>query len=306
MLVFTTDFGLSDPYAGVMRGVALAINPAARCVDLTHQIAPQNIAQGCFVLGVSFRYFPADAIHIAVVDPGVGTARRPLLLDTPHGRFVGPDNGLFSDVLAGFMEGGGTGDSGLAGWPIGGALAPGPGESGLPPGVAAWQLTNPAYWRHPVSRTFHGRDIFAPAAAHLSLGAAPADMGEPVDRVVWRPTPRPEIRPAGLIVWLRLRLRPEIRPGVIAGQVVYQDGYGNLITNIPAAWLPEGRAVQVEIAGRVIAGLSRTFGDAAPGQSVVALVGSLGFLEVAAPNASAAARLKAGPGTAVSVQFPGS
>ena len=286
MLVFTTDFGLSDPYAGVMRGVALAINPAARCVDLTHQIAPQNIAQGCFVLGVSFRYFPADAIHIAVVDPGVGTARRPLLLDTPHGRFVGPDNGLFSDVLAGFAEGGGPGDSGLAGLPIGGALAPGPGESGLPPGVAAWQLTNPAYWRHPVSRTFHGRDIFAPAAAHLSLGAAPSDMGEPVDRVIWRPTPRPAIQP-----W------------AIAGQVVYQDGYGNLITNIPAAWLPEGRAVQVSIAGRMITGLSGAFGDAAPGQRLVALIGSLGFLEVAAPNASAAARLKAGPGTAVWVRF---
>ena len=106
MLVFTTDFGLGDPYAGVMRGVALAINPAARCVDLTHQIAPQNIAQGCFLLGISFRYFPADAIHLAVVDPGVGTARRPLLLDTPHGRFVGPDNGLFSDVLADFMDSG--------------------------------------------------------------------------------------------------------------------------------------------------------------------------------------------------------
>lgn len=298
MLVFTTDFGLSDPYAGVMRGVALAINPATRCVDLTHQIAPQNIAQGCFVLGVSFRYFPANAIHIAVVDPGVGTARRPLLLDTPHGRFVGPDNGLFSDVLAAFAEGGGPVESGvslkpgeyaLPGLPIGGASPPGPGESGLPPGVAAWQLTNPAYWRHPVSCTFHGRDIFAPAAAHLSLGAAPADMGEPVDRVVWRPTPRPEIRP-----W------------AVAGQVIYQDSYGNLITNIPAAALPEDRAAQVYIAKRMIADLSRTFADAALGQPLVALVGSLGFLEVAAPNASAAAYLDAGPGTAVLVHFASS
>lgn len=275
MLVFTTDFGLGDPYAGVMRGVALAINPAARCVDLTHQIAPQNIAQGCFLLGISFRYFPADAIHLAVVDPGVGTARRPLLLDTPHGRFVGPDNGLFSDVLEGFMDGE--------------AAPPGPGESGLPPGVTAWHLTNPEYWRHPVSRTFHGRDIFAPAAAHLSLGVAPSDLGEPVGSVVWRPTPS-----------------PEIGPDSIAGQVVHQDGYGNLITNIPAAALPEGRAAQVGLAGQVIAGLSSTFGEAAPGQPLIALVGSLGLLEVAAPNASAAARLNAGPGAAVSVRFPGS
>ena len=154
--------------------------------------------------------------------------------------------------------------------------------------MAAWQLTNPAYWRHPVSRTFHGRDIFAPAAAHLSLGAAPSDMGEPVERIVWRPTPRPGIQP-----W------------AIAGQVVYQDAYGNLITNIPANMLPEGRAVQVSIPNRgmVIDGLSGTFSDAAPGQPLVALIGSLGFLEVAAPNASAAARLKAGPGTAVWVRF---
>ena len=150
-------------------------------------------------------------------------------------------------------------------------------------------MTNPEYWRHPVSRTFHGRDIFAPVAAHLSLGVAPSDLGEPVGSVVWRPTPR-----------------PEIGPDSIAGQVVHQDGYGNLITNIPAAALPEGRAAQVGIAGQVIAGLSSTFGDAAPGQPLIALVGSLGLLEVAAPNASAAAYLNAGPGAAVSVEFAGS
>ena len=103
MLVFTTDFGLTDSYAGVMKGIALGINPNLRLIDLTHQVAPQNVSQGAFVLGVSYRYFPADAIHVAVVDPGVGTSRRPILLQTPHGSFVAPDNGLLSRVLSGYL-----------------------------------------------------------------------------------------------------------------------------------------------------------------------------------------------------------
>ena len=98
-LVFTTDFGLSDPYAGVMKGVALTINPFARLLDLTHQISPQNVAQGSFLLGLNYRFFPRDAIHVAVVDPFVGTARRPVLIATPWGRFVAPDNGLLSGCL---------------------------------------------------------------------------------------------------------------------------------------------------------------------------------------------------------------
>ena len=103
LLVFTTDFGLSDSYAGVMKGVALGINPDARLVDLTHQIAPQNVFQGAFALGVSYRYFPTHAIHVAVVDPGVGTSRRPVLLETPGGSFVAPDNGLLSRVLDDYL-----------------------------------------------------------------------------------------------------------------------------------------------------------------------------------------------------------
>ena len=273
MLVFTTDFGLADSYAGVMKGVALGINPALQFIDLTHQIAPQNVAQGAFVLGVSYRYFPADAIHVAVVDPGVGTSRRPILLQTPHGSFVAPDNGLLSRVLSEYLS----------------DPPPTPGIVKVPPALRAFHLTNQDYWLHPVSSTFHGRDIFSPIAAHLSLGIAPESLGEPTAELAWLPLPQPRITPEG-----------------IGGEIIYRDVYGNLISNIPAT-LPDGRALgEIRIRGRVIRRLSRTFNDAPPGApppELAALYGSHGYLEVAVPNGSAAAALSAGPGEPVTVTF---
>ena len=273
LLVFTTDFGLADSYAGVMKGVALGINPELRFIDLTHQIAPQNVAQGAFVLGVSYRYFPTDAIHVAVVDPGVGTARRAVLLQTPHGSFVAPDNGLLSRVLAGYL-----------------ADSPGrPGKAELPPSVRAFHLTNPDYWLHPVSDTFHGRDVFTPVAAHLSLGIAPESLGDPTWELAWLPLPQPRVTPEG-----------------ISGEVIYRDTYGNLISNIPASLLKDRAIAEVRIRGRVIRRLSRTFLDAAEEASLpelAALFGSHGYLEVAVPNGSAAAVLSAGPGEPVAVAF---
>ena len=175
LLVFTTDFGLSDSYAGVMKGVASGINPELAFIDLTHQIAPQNIAQAAFVLGVSHRFFPADAIHVAVVDPGVGTNRRPILLETPHGSFVAPDNGLLSRVISGYLP----------------SPPADPGTAQLPPALLGVHLTNPDYWLHPVSSTFHGRDIFTPVAAHLSRGVAPESLGDRIHEVTWLPMPLP-------------------------------------------------------------------------------------------------------------------
>ena len=269
LLVFTTDFGLSDSYAGVMKGVALGINPDLSFVDLTHQVAPQNVSQGAFALGVSYWYFPAHAIHVAVVDPGVGTARRPVLLQTPHGSFVAPDNGLLSRVL----------DNCLPCTPA----ASGP--VGLPQSVRAFHLTNPEYWLHPVSSTFHGRDIFTPVAAHLSLGVPPETMGEQTGLMEYLPVPRPRVDGEG-----------------IRGKITYCDTYGNLISNI-SQQLIEGRAVgEVRIRGRSIAPLSRTFNDV-PDASLVALVGSHGYLEVAVPNGSAAETLSAGPGEPMIVTF---
>jgi len=259
-LVFTTDFGLSDPYAGVMKGVALSINPDAHLIDHTHQISPQNVAQGSFLLGLNHRFFPEDAIHVAVVDPGVGTARRPVLLTTPWGRFVGPDNGLLSGVLKRYLD------------------SP-PSTSGLaktPPEITAVHLTNREYWRQPLSQTFHGRDIFTPVAAHLSSGIAPEAFGDTLDDLFYLPMSL-----------------PRQQEGVITGQVIYQDAYGNLVTNIPARSLPASSQIEVRIEDQRISGLSRTFNDPRHGEArLIALVGSHGYLEVAVPNGSAARLLE--------------
>ena len=273
MLVFTTDFGLTDSYAGVMKGVALGINPDLRFIDLTHQIAPQNVAQGAFALGVSYRYFPSDAIHVAVVDPGVGTSRRPILLQTPHGSFVAPDNGLLSRVLSDYLP-----DPPAS-----------PGTVEVPPVLRAFHLTNPDYWLHPVSSTFHGRDVFTPVAAHLSLGVAPEALGEPTTELAWLPLASYRVTPEG-----------------VGGEIIYCDIYGNLISNIPAALL-EGREIsEVRIKGRAIRSLSATFldiGDSASPPELIALFGSHGYLEVAVPNGNAAAVLSAGPGEPMAVTF---
>ncbi len=261
-MVLTTDFGLQDPYVGVMKGVVLGINPGVQIIDLTHQIRPQNVAQASFVLGSSHRFFPPGAIHVVVVDPGVGTDRNALLLLTPHGRFLAPDNGVLSHVLRDYLD------------------EP-PGQSGeinVPASLTAYRLTNPKYWLHPVSRTFHGRDVFAPAAAHLSLGVHPDDLGEPVKRLSWLPSPLP------------------VRLGnLIQGQVIDVDHFGNLVTNVPAPMLEGFSGVDVKIQGRVIHGLSPTFhgGPEAPGDGLVALVGSYGYLEAAVRDGSAAMLLGA-------------
>ena len=270
LLVFTTDFGLSDSYAGVMKGVALGINPDLRFVDLTHQVAPQNVAQGAFALGVSYQYFPVHAIHVAVVDPGVGTTRRPILLQTPHGSFVAPDNGLLSRVLEP-------------------CLAKPPTDAGtvaVPQAARAFHLTNPDYWLHPVSSTFHGRDIFTPVAAHLSLGVSPESLGEPISELEYLPIPRPRVDTES-----------------IRGEIIYCDVYGNLISSIPMS-LIENRAIgEVRLRGRAISRLSYTFNDTPSSSGLIALVGSHGYLEVAVPNGSAAATLSAGPGEPITVAF---
>ncbi len=275
LLVFTTDFGLADAYAGVMKGVALTINPDLRLIDLTHQVLPQNIVQGSFILGINHQFFPKDTIHVAVVDPGVGTDRRPVLLSTPWGRFVSPDNGLLSGVVAGYLK------SPPA---VAGAV-------NLPPELTAVHLTNPQYWRRPVSNTFHGRDIFTPVAAHLSQGVPAADMGEAIDSLFYLPM-----------------LQHVEQHGKISGQVVYRDVYGNLVTNIPADALPACDAVMVRIKDQNIEGLSRSFNssednnaDSHGGPKLIALVGSHGYLEVAVPNGSAAALLEADEGETVEV-----
>ena len=277
-IILTTDFGLIDSYVGVMKGVMLGINPRAVIVDLTHQIQPQNILQASFTLATSYCFFPNESIHAVVVDPGVGTTRRAILLVTPRGRFLAPDNGVLSGVLGGYVD-----------------VAPSkPGSIPVPDGLTAFSLINPTYWLESVSQTFHGRDVFAPVAAHLSLGVAYTDLGEPIEDIAWLPAPLP------------------VRDGyTIGGEIIMVDHFGNLISNIPALMLSDGKAsgktVMVEIGGRKILGLSRTFHDDAQSEvssasnKLVALLGSNGYMEVAYPDGSAAALLEAGAGEPVRV-----
>ena len=274
-IVLTTDFGLADAYVGMMRGVIFSINPQAVVIDLTHGIGPQDVRHGAVALADAHTYFPEGSIFVAVVDPGVGTDRPAILLETPHHRFVAPDNGLLTLVCRRYGPGFGTANL--------------PGPAPVPDGCRAWRLTNPAYWRHPVSATFHGRDVFAPAAAHLSNGATPDMLGDPTETItaLSLPVPRPE-------------------GNAVRGQIIFADAFGNLVSDITADILADlgvpGRESEamVSIAGREIAGLSRTFHDP-PGGGLRALLGSHGRLEVALVDGSAADSLGAGSGEAVTV-----
>ena len=275
VIVLTTDFGVGDAYVGVMKGVILTLNPRATIIDLTHQISPQNIREGAFILGINHGFFPSNAIHVAVVDPDVGTGRLALLLLTPRGRFLAPDNGLLSNVV----------------WDN--TTIP-PGQEGpvaLPSGCAAYRLTEPKFWLDPVSDTFHGRDVFAPVAAHLSLGVSGQQMGQPVYEIRRLATSQP----SGHL------------PGTVHGQVVYADHFGNLVTNIDTArLLKSGKVtgeITVEIKGRGIQGLSRTFHDPSvqAADGLIALPGSHGYLEIAVRDGNAARLLQAGAGTTVEV-----
>lgn len=272
-IVFTTDFGLADPYVGVMKGVVLGINPRAALIDLTHQISPQNVRQAAFVLAYSAPFFPPGSVHVVVVDPQVGTSRRALLLVTPQARFVAPDNGVLSYVVRDYLDSPQQREDRVR----------------IPQGLAAYSLTNSEHWLHPVSHTFHGRDIFAPAAAHLSLGISPESLGERVDDMGWLPAPQ-----------------PVVAAGAIRGEVVYIDHFGNLVTNIPAQALAELSTAQVKVKGRIIRGLSRTFHDPSTrlAGGLLALIGSHGHLEIALRDGSAARSLGADVGEGVEVTVP--
>lgn len=253
IITLTTDFGTRDSYVAEMKGVILAINRRARMIDITHEVRPQCVAQAAFLTQAAWSSFPPDAVHLVVVDPGVGTARRALALETPRGRFVGPDNGVLSAALPDDRR----------------PRTEGPVE--LPPRHRAIAITNRSYLREPVSATFHGRDVFAPAAAHLSLGVALDELGEPVARIAALPP---------------FRAQPDAS-GVIQAAVVHIDRFGNAVTDVRRDDLPEG-PLDIEIAGRRVSGLVRTYAEA---EGLAALVGSSGYLEIALREGNAAQAL---------------
>ena len=177
-ITLTTDFGLTDGYVAAMKGVIYSINPEATIVDICHNIQPQNIRQAAFVLSTAYSYFPSYTVHLVVVDPGVGTNRRAIILKTPKAHFVAPDNGVLSYVIDAYSP-----------QPV-----PDSQRVKLGPESKAYAITKSEYWRKPVSNTFHGRDIFAPVAARLSLGMMASSLGDNVDTVTAFPIPHPDLR----------------------------------------------------------------------------------------------------------------
>jgi len=272
LITALTDFGTADGYVGTMKGVILGIVPGARLVDISHQIAPQNVRQAAYVLYTAYPFFPPHTVHLIVVDPGVGSARRPIALRTPVGAFVAPDNGVLSYVIAREQV------------------------------EAVVELSDPRYRLSQVSHTFHGRDVFAPAAAHVAAGVPIAALGPPVEDPVTFPVPR-----------------LGIAPDAITGEVLHADHFGNVITSIgqlvwsgddlllePAFEKDEraqsarltSDAARVIVAGHELRGVHRTYAQKARGETL-ALVGSEGHLEIAVREGSAAQRLGLRPGDEV-------
>ena len=255
LITLTTDFGTDDAYVAAMKGVILGINPGATIVDISHSIEPQNIRQGAFVFSTAYSYFPQDTVHLVVVDPGVGGPRRAIILETDNAIFVAPDNGVLSYII-----------QASAGKRISRATL-----MKLPPELQAFEITNPKYWHRPVSSTFHGRDIFAPVAAHISLGTPLNELGQAIASVHVFPLPRPQ---------------PDA-DGNLTGHVLHIDHFGNLITDITNQDLPSGK-FRIEVAGHKISSLSQSY---EPAQELLAIIiGSSGYLEIAL-NGGSAARL---------------
>lgn len=242
IITLTTDFGLSDHFVGVMKGVILGIYPTARIVDITHEVHAFEIAEGAFTIAEASRWFPPGTVHVVVVDPGVGTARRPIVAQAAGQLFVAPDNGVLSMVFARGKH-------------------------------IVRAITAEKYFRKPVSGTFHGRDVFAPVAAHLAKGLAPARCGKPIHD------------------YLRLDFHIPVRTGKRqwTGSVLKIDRFGNLVTNFHIEEFPNlvARPFDFAIGARRLRLLVATFGEAPAGEPVL-VVGSAGYVEVIVNQGSAA------------------
>jgi len=236
IITLTTDFGESDPYAAMIKGVVLCINPDAKIIDVTHQIPVGSIKEGGLIIKDSYKYFPSDTVHVGVVDPGVGGKRRPIAVLADNHFFVGPDNGLFSPIIEAQRH------------------------------IDIIHLKEKRYWRHTISRTFHGRDIFAPVAAHLSLGVNPFLMGEKIDNPTTLAYPLPHESKTDLV-----------------GEVIRVDHFGNLITNITREHLSPflaSKALIITVGSLTLKKICTTYNDVPEGQPL-ALIGSSDALEIA-------------------------
>ncbi len=253
IITLTTDFGLSDHFVGVMKGVILRIQPAAEVIDISHGVEPYQIADGAFTIAEAYRYFPPKTIHLVVIDPGVGSARRPLLAEMAGQYFVAPDNGVLSMIFAREQ-----------------------------PKVR--HITNERYFLHPVSRTFHGRDVFSPVAAHLATGVKSANFGKRIEDYIRASFEKPA----------------QTAQHTWTGIILKADHFGNLATNFHIDQFPALRthAFSLKVGLQSINRLALTFSECAPGE-LCAIVGSSGYLEVAASQGSAAEVLGSGAGSPV-------
>ena len=257
LITLTTDFGTTDHFTGTMKGVILGFAPKVTLVDISHEVRPFEILEGGFVLALAYKWFPKGTIHMIVVDPGVGTERRPVLVEAAGQYFIAPDNGVLSMIY-------------------------------LAEKHKVREITNKKYWLPKVSRTFHGRDVFAPSAAHLALGMRPPTFGKLIHDYVQlsQVTPVRQSRRA----W--------------TGTVLHQDRFGNLITNLHIDEFDDVRKGPFEISVGLqrVTRLALAFADCDPGELFV-IVGSSGYLEVAVNQGSAAKQLGCGTGAPVDLIF---
>jgi len=258
-----TDFGTVDYFVAAVKAVIFSSNPQARIVDLTHDIPPQDVEAAAFTLLAVYSSFPAGTIHIAVVDPGVGSSRRPILINCDQQFFVGPDNGIFSYAC----------------------------DRQAVHSFKVFEITNEKYFRHPVSPTFNGRDVFAPVAAALSLGVKPAKLGTEITDFVRLPS-------------LKTTTSDD---GKLLARIIHIDRFGNCVTNItPNDLTPKmiGAGATLRLRGKSVKSFRHHFAETTTARDkVFGIWGSAGFLELAAANESAATILRAQRGDAVVVSL---
>lgn len=258
IITLTTDYGTNDHLVGTLKGVILKINPEATIVDITHHVTPFDLLDGALSIGSAYKYFPPRTIHVVVVDPGVGTSRRPVLVTAENQYFIAPDNGVLSVIYEREHA-----------------------------NLVVRHVTAEHYYLQPVSKTFHGRDVFAPVAAWLSKGWQTASMGEEIADYKKFALPKP---------------RQE--NGAVKGVVLRVDSFGNLLTNflledLPAGALEKGE-VKLQVGNHAVTRLVDTFASGNPGEPV-AFLGSSGYLEVGLNKASAARTLGLARGAAVTL-----
>ena len=257
VLSITTDFGNTNGFVGVMKGVIYGIAPDAKIVDISHLVSAQNVLEGAYAIWRAVPFFPAGSVHVGVVDPGVGTKRRPIGARLGDQYFIVPDNGLLTPLILDAEKNGDV--------------------------VEFVHLDNPKYWLPKVSKTFHGRDIFAPTGAYLAAGVPLSELGTPIMDPIRLDLPRPEKADNG---WL--------------AHVTIIDIFGNLTTDLPAEALVGNYDVLIRVQGREIDGVIESYGHRKPGD-LVAVVDSEGYIEIAIVNGDAASILNATTGDIVEV-----